>query len=131
MGAGAQGGNETLKLYHLEVVQSRQPCILVERRILCLREGLLHQFRIWSAQYRIDDSGIEVCPSTCWWRWRRRRDAAAACGASGGIFDAPAEKTLHDTFGFSEGGKNTVQRGVDTVYSTTTLVGCTVPEAGD
>src|ERR1700679_225852 len=92
-GAGVEGG----KPYHLEIVQSRQPCILIERRILCLREGLLHQLRIWSAQYRIDDSGIEVCPTCCLWR---RCDVAAAGGASSGIFDAPAEKALHVTFGF-------------------------------
>lgn len=79
--------------YHLEIVQSRQPCILIERRILRLREGLLHQFRIRSAQYRIDDSRIEVCPPR---RWRR----VAAGGASSRIFDAPAEKALHFFFTF-------------------------------
>ena len=85
-----RGVERKLKLYHLKIVQSRQSCILVERRILCLREGLLHEFRIWSAQYRIDDSGIKVCPPR-WWRWR---DVAAGA-ASSRIFDAPAEKALH------------------------------------
>jgi len=41
---GEKKRKEKEKGYHLEIVQSRQPGIFVERRILCLGESLLHQF---------------------------------------------------------------------------------------
>lgn len=81
---GVDGKVVRLLQYHLKIVQSGQPGTLVERRILCLREGLLHQFRVWPAQDRIDDSGIEIRPPR-----GGRSDVAA------GILDAPTEKALH------------------------------------
>ena len=70
---------------------------LVERRILRFWEGLLHQLRVWLAQYRVDDPGIEVCPL---WGWG---NASPGVISVSGIFNAPAEKALHDRRRFREG----------------------------
>ena len=76
-------GNKFFFFYHLEIVQRRQPRVLVQRRILRLGEGLFHQLRVGPAQYRVDDSGIEVRPP-CGWH-------GTGCGAIvvAGVLDAP------------------------------------------
>jgi hypothetical protein len=70
--------------HHLEIVERGQACVLVERRILRLGEGLLHEYRVRPAQYRVDDPGIQVChlPS------RRTRSSRAVRIRR--VFDTPA-----------------------------------------